>query len=261
MVPIAPALTRRLGRLDSIEPQMESLQHADQLSLLYECLKQWQVERNAFVGRNMTLLFDPEQLRNRNFLGPDLFAVLDPLPADPSDRSTWVVWEEGYRFPDAIVELLSESTAEGDRGTKKQIYQNTFGTREYFYYAPLKTKKTAYQEFAGFRLVDGEYQPIEPDERGWLWSEVFGMYLGVCRRDLPLSRYREVVNYWDMLRFFTADGEVVLHPEERARLEEMRANREEMRADQAEVERDRERLENERLRALLREAGIEPNRD
>ncbi|NJK27533.1 MAG: Uma2 family endonuclease [Coleofasciculaceae cyanobacterium SM2_3_26] len=191
MVPTTPALTRRLGRLESIEPQMESLQHADQLSLLYECLKQWQAERHAFVGRNMTLLFDPEQLRNRNFLGPDLFAVLDPLPADPIDRSTWVVWEEGYRFPDAIIELLSESTAQSDRSTKKQIYQNTFKTREYFYYAPLKTKTTEYQEFAGFRLVDGEYQPIEPNEQGWLWSEVFGMYLGVCRRDLPLSRYRE----------------------------------------------------------------------
>ncbi|NJK28025.1 MAG: Uma2 family endonuclease [Coleofasciculaceae cyanobacterium SM2_3_26] len=120
MVSTTPALTRRLGRLESIEPQMESLQHADQLSLLYECLKQWQAERNAFVGRNMTLLFDPEQLRNRNFLGPDLFAVLDPLPADPSDRSTWVVWEEGDRYPDAIIELLSESTSDNDRQGKKK---------------------------------------------------------------------------------------------------------------------------------------------
>ncbi|NJK28416.1 MAG: hypothetical protein HC925_08065, partial [Coleofasciculaceae cyanobacterium SM2_3_26] len=253
MVPTtAPALTRRLGRLDSIEPQMESLQHVDQLSILYECLRRWQVERNAFVGCNMTLLFDPEQLRNRTFLGPDLFVVLDPLPADPRDRSTWVVWEEGDRYPDAIIELLSESTANNDRngeqrilpnGTvqrgKKWIYENTFHTREYFYYAPLETKTTEFQEFAGFRLVGGKYQPIEPDDRGWLWSEVFGMYLGVCRRDLPLRLYRATMIYWDVLRFFTADGEVVLHPQEQANWAEAERDRERLERTQAEAERDR----------------------
>ncbi|NJK28026.1 MAG: hypothetical protein HC925_05230 [Coleofasciculaceae cyanobacterium SM2_3_26] len=143
---------------------------------------------------------------------------------------------------------------------KKKIYQNTFRTHEYFYYAPLKTKTTEYQEFAGFRLVAGKYQPIEPDERGWLWSEVFGMYLGVCRRDLPLSRYREAIAYWEMLRFFTIDAEVVLHPVERANLAEAERDRERLERTQAEAERDRERLERTQVEAERDREVLRANR-
>ena len=67
-----------------------------------------------------------------------------------------VVWQEGGKYPNLIIELLYPSTATDDRTVKKQIYQDIFRTPEYFWFDP----KTS--EFAGFILLGGTYQPIEP---------------------------------------------------------------------------------------------------
>lgn len=42
---------------------------------------------------------------------------------------------------------------------------------------------------------------IEPNDRGWLWSEQLGLYLGI---------------YEEKLRYFTPEGELVPTPEEAA---------------------------------------------
>ena len=61
-------------------------------------------------------------------------------------------------------------------------------------------------EFQGFRLEGGEYQPIEPNAQGYLWSEQLGLYLGL---------------HEEFVRFFTLTGELVPTPEENsAQLEE-----------------------------------------
>ncbi len=73
-----------------------------------------------------------------------------------------MVWEEDGKYPDLIVELLSDSTAEVDHTVKKRLYAETFRTPEYFWYDPDG------QEFAGFALVKGQYEPIEPTEQSWL---------------------------------------------------------------------------------------------
>jgi Uma2 family endonuclease len=83
------------------------------------------------------------------------------------------VWEEGGKYPNVIVELLSDSTATIDRGLKKQIYQDIFRTPDYFWFDPDSL------EFEGFHLLDGTYQPIPPTEQGWRWSAQLGLYLGV----------------------------------------------------------------------------------
>ena len=64
--------------------------------------------------------------------------------------------------PNIIIELLSESTAKVDRGLKKQIYQDTFHTPEYFWF------DLDSLEFVGFCLINGTYQPIEPNDQGWM---------------------------------------------------------------------------------------------
>ncbi len=62
------------------------------------------------------------------------------------------------KYPNVIVEILSDSTAKTDKELKKQIYQDTFRTPNYFWFDP----KTL--EFAGFILLGGSYQPIEPSK-------------------------------------------------------------------------------------------------
>ena len=64
----------------------------------------------------------------------------------------WVVWEEDGKYPDLIIEHLSHSTAKADRTTKKELYEKTFHTQEYYCYDPYSRK------LDGWSLVDGQYQ-------------------------------------------------------------------------------------------------------
>ena len=46
-----------------------------------------------------------------------------------------------------------------------------------------------------------KYQPLEPNEKGHLWSEQLNLYLGI---------------HEGLLRYFTPEGKLVLTPEETA---------------------------------------------
>ncbi|MGQ9866818.1 MAG: Uma2 family endonuclease [Pseudanabaenaceae cyanobacterium] len=211
----------------SDEPEMESSSHSQQLMWLVAILEHlWADRDDFFIGANLTVYFSPEQVKHRDFRGPDFFVVRN---TERRERRSWATWEEGGRYPDLIVELLSSFTAAVDRGLKKQLYQERFRTPEYFWFSP----DTA--EFAGFRLgADGVYAEIVPNAQDWRWSEVLELYLGVVGK---------------RLRYFTATGELVPTPAEAAA--------------QARQQVDRERAEQEKQRvevlaARLRALGYEP---
>ncbi|OUC12755.1 MAG: hypothetical protein B0A82_20445 [Alkalinema sp. CACIAM 70d] len=179
------------GDLYSDEPPLESSLHLQQLVLLLKCLEWlWRDRADYFCAGNLTIYYSPRQRKSEDFRGPDFFVVLG---AEKRPRKSWVVWEENGQYPHVIVELLSDSTATTDRGFKKQLYQDTFRTLDYFWFDPESL------EFQGFHLVDGQYEAIVPNAVGLLWSQQLGLYLGV---------------YEQQLRFFTASGELVLTPEE-----------------------------------------------
>ncbi len=138
-------------------------------------------------------------------------------------RKSWVVWEEEGKHPDLIIELLSNSTAETDKTTKKSLYQDQFRTQEYFWFSPDDL------ELTGFKLIGQEYQVIIPNQQGLLASEVLGLFLGI---------------YQEKLRYFTPEGDLVPTPEEAALQAENRANEAQNRA--------------KRLAEQLRSLGIEP---
>jgi Uma2 family endonuclease len=88
------------------------------------------------------------------------------------------LWEEGGRYPDVIVELLSSSTAEVDQGSKKDLYEQVFRTRDYFVFDPF-----AANSLLGWHLnLDRGYQALAPNERGWLWCKSLKLvgYLARC---------------------------------------------------------------------------------
>jgi hypothetical protein len=70
--------------------------------------------------------------------------------------------------------LLSPTTAQEDRTTKKKLYERTFNTREYFLYDPDT------RQLEGYRLhgING-YEAIEPEQEGRLWSKQLELYLGL----------------------------------------------------------------------------------
>lgn len=209
-------------QLLSDEPEMESTLHYQQLAMLVSCLEwHWRDRQDFFVGANLTVYYSHQQLRRRDFRGPDFFLVTD---TDRTPRNSWVVWEEGGRYPDLIIELLFDTTAAVERSDKKALYQNIFRTPEYFWFSP----DTA--EFAGFKLVGKRYQPIQPNTQGHLWSKVTGLSLGVDQ---------------GRLRYFDAEGECLPTPAEAAEREQARAEREHHLA--------------ERLAQRLRELGVDPD--
>ena len=188
--------------LESDEPEMESSLHYVQLALLVACLEWfWRDRNDFFVGANLTVYYSEQQLRNRDFRGPDFFLVRN---TQKRPRRSWVIWQEDGKYPDLIIELLSESTAKVDRNEKKILYQNRWRTPEYFWFDPEDL------EFAGFRLVGQQYQEIVANESGRLWSDVLELYLGIVD---------------GKLRYFTPDGQLVPTPEEAALQAQQRAER------------------------------------
>jgi hypothetical protein len=149
-----------------------------------------------------------------------------------------VVWEEGGKYPNVIVELLSDSTANQDRTTKKEIYQDIFRTPEYFWFSPDTL------ELKGFGLTLGQYQNLQPNERGLLWSEQLQLFLGV---------------YEQKLRFFDSEGQLIPTPEEAAKTAEQRAFAAEEKAQKTEEQLEAERQRSDRLMAKLRELNIDPD--
>ncbi|MGL6138457.1 MAG: Uma2 family endonuclease, partial [Planktothrix sp.] len=140
--------------------EMESMLHYFQLALLVSCLDWlWRDRTDYFIGANLTIYFSRQQLRNRDFRGPNFFLVRN-TPKRP--RKSWVVWEEEGKYPDLIIELLSNSTAETDKTTKKNLYQDQFRTQEYFWFSPDDL------ELTGFKLVENEYEEIIPNVAGLL---------------------------------------------------------------------------------------------
>lgn len=192
---------------------MESERHKLQMELLLETLQPWLAQRgDGYAGGNMFLYFSLAQTRGQYFRGPDVFVVLD-VPR--GERKSWVVWEEG-KAPDVIIELLSDSTRERDKTLKKKVYREQLRIPEYYWYDPFNP-----DDWAGFRLSGMEYQPLEPDESGRMWSE---------RLQLSLLRwrgsYRGVSTLW--LRWMTPQDELLLTGDERAERERQRAERAEL---------------------------------
>ncbi|NJO42320.1 MAG: Uma2 family endonuclease [Cyanobacteria bacterium CRU_2_1] len=204
--------------LESNEPPMETYPHLLQMLLLLKCIDWWWRDRDDyFAAGNLTIYYSPEKRKSEDCRGPDFFVVLG---TSPKPRKSWIVWEEGGKYPNMIVELLSKTTAAIDKGLKKQLYQDIFRTPEYFWFDPETL------EFAGFSLISGQYQPIQPNTQGWFWSQQLQLFLGI---------------HHDQLRFFTASGQLVPIPEETALI----AEQEKQRAD--------------KLAAKLRELGIDPD--
>ena len=206
---------------DDGEP-METQRHVWQMLLLIQALEyHWVNRQDFFVGGNMFLYYSLDQVRNRDFRGPDFFVVQG---VERGERKSWVMWEEA-KGPDLVIELLSDSTAERDKNEKMLIYQDRLRVPEYFLYDPFSG------ELSGYTLRDGKYQPVAPDAEGRFVSGQLGLSLARWR-----GKYQGIDTEW--LRWATLDGQVLPVPEEIAEQEHGRA---------------------ERLAARLRELGVDPD--
>ncbi len=197
---------------------METQRHVEQMLLLITTLKDaWRDRDDTHVGGNMFVYFSELQAKRNDFRGPDVFVVVG---TERRERKSWVVWEEHGKAPDLVIELLSESTAHIDRGDKMRVYATQLRVPELYLFDPFTAELEGYQLDHAARA----YRRREPDASGRFPSGVTGLSLGVAPThldeiDAPL------------LRWFTAEGEILPTSREREEKEAARADNEAARAD------------------------------
>ena len=180
-----------------------------------------------YVAANMFFYY--EKGKPSSVKAPDVFVVKG---VETHDRRTYKLWEEKV-VPCTIIEVTSPSTQLEDLAIKQGLYRY-LGVQEYYLFDPLDEYLT--EQLQGFRLVEGAYQPIEPDPDRSIVSQELGAILK------PEGKLLRVVD--------PVTGEVMPTLDESMELahaEAQRAEQEAQRADAAESEIARLRAELERL--------------
>jgi hypothetical protein len=191
-----------------------------------------------FVAGMLPILF--REGGERHQVAPDVFVAFTAN----HPRSSFDLAVEGP-MPPFVLEVVSPSSEERDQVSKRKAYE-MLGVQEYALFTP-EAKQPS--ELAGYRRdAAGQFVTWPKDERGWLWSEVLGLYL---------------VPHGESVRAATADGvlvptlrEAVLAQqwEAAAREREAAARKQEVEARRAvEAENERLRQEVERLRRQARD--------
>ena len=268
------AILPKVELFESDGKNMDSDWHRMNIELLLAAIRfHFRGRDDYYASGNSIIYYSQEQARNKDFKGPDFFFVRD-APRTP-ERRYWAVWEQDGRYPDVIVELLSPTTAREDLTAKKDLYEKTFRTPDYYCF------DREANGLLGWTLEHGQYQSLKPNDAGRLWCGELGLWLGTWQ-----GVFQGLDRLW--LRFFYDDGTAVPTNEEfaldeaederqlalserrraeaerrraeterqRAETERQRAQAEQDRADQERKRADTVTEENARLKTLLAEKGI-----
>ena len=164
------------------EPLSESDFQLEWIVYLINVLRYFFRQRDdVYVAGNLLIYY--EEGYPPSAVAPDVFVVFG---VGNHKRKTYRVWEEG-QVPHFILEVLSDSTAFTDRGSKKGLYE-VLGVQEYFLFDPIGNLLQGSQ-LQGYQLVNGVYQGIPPRETTngiALTSEVLGLELHTKNDELRL---------------------------------------------------------------------------
>jgi Uma2 family endonuclease len=216
------------------EPVAESYVHLYALFATLEVLRQYLLGQQATVLGNQFMYYAEGFPKLR--VAPDVMVIFNVAPGG---RDNYKIWEEGS-VPAVIFEMTSKSTKTKDLEEKKLLYE-ALGVQEYWLFDP--RGEWIKEQLRGYRLDEGEYQPITDS------------------RSAPLNLRLQVEG--QLIGFYQEDtGEKLLIPEEMAnalaQAEEAKQQAEEAKQ-QAEEAKQQVEAENERLRAQLRSLGADPD--
>lgn len=131
---------------------------------------------------------------------PDIavFKGIDVPPEEQPYITSWDMRKGNKPCPPLVIEVSSSSTYAGDiePGKKPRLY-GLVGVKEYFAYDP--NRPQVWPRRIGTRLLGWQYnaqgqpQPIKPNQKGWLWSDLLeswlvadGLYLRLYDRNEQL---------------------------------------------------------------------------
>jgi Uma2 family endonuclease len=126
----------------------------------------------AVVFQDMLFLWDVPGLKGH---APDIAVVFG---VRPGQRRSFDVATEGVR-PTMFIEITSPSTADLDRQSKLEEY-HLAGVEFYFIIDQQFVRRQTALRLHGYRYTPAKYEPIAPNERGWLWMEPVRAWLGIA---------------------------------------------------------------------------------
>ncbi|MEY3298906.1 MAG: hypothetical protein RLZZ597_2166 [Cyanobacteriota bacterium] len=176
-------------------------------------------------------------------------ATVKPVPAGHIRRS-YTPHIEG-EVPTLVMEFISET-----EGSEYSINPHFPYGKWYFYERILQVPiyvifHPQTGELDVLRLVDGQYQQQQTDANQRYWIEELNLFLG----GWPGKKAEMTANW---LRWWDADGNLLLWGSERLEQERQRAEQERQRAEQERQRAEQERQRAERLAAKLRQLGLDP---
>jgi Uma2 family endonuclease len=234
------------------DPGLPDIFHDQQPQLLKETFRPPAYPKeNVFVASDLNLYYDRHH--DHWYKRPDWFAVVgvSHLYQGRDQRYSYVMWDEKVT-PILVVELLSPGTEDEDQGrtppptkgppNKWDVYEKILQIPYYVIYS----RHTEEVQF--FKLTQGRYVKI-PSPTHTLWMPEVQLGLGRWK-----GVYDDCERHW--LRWYTADGQWVPTPAERAEMERQQAEIERQRA-----ETERQRAETERERASRAEQQVMSERE
>lgn len=152
------------------KPMAETDLHREDMFDVIETLKDYfGDDPDVYVTGNLLLYY--EEGNPRKHVSPDVFVVRGVPKLPPRDY--YLLWRE-RKAPEVVIEITSKTTRREDQTKKRTLYRDVLKVREYFQFDP--TEDYLKPPFQGHRLVEGNYEPIDP-VHGRLPSQVLGLHL------------------------------------------------------------------------------------
>ena len=202
---------------------------------IWPILQQRHPDEQFCVGQDSGIYWRLAEPPERGAVSPDWFYVPGVPPTlDGQARRSYVLWQE-YVAPLIVLEFVSGSGSEERDRTpltgKFWVYEHVIRPAFYGIYQVRLARVELYH------LIEDAYQLLPANARGHYPVAPLGVELGIWQ-----GQYKNLELPW--LRWWDAEGNLLLTGEERAEQEWQRAEQEWQRA--------------ERLAAQLRALGIEP---
>jgi hypothetical protein len=181
---------------------------------------------------------------------PDWMYVRPVQPWQSSSRRSYTPHTEGG-VPQVVMEFLSatygeEYSVEFTQSVGKWFfYEQVIKVPNYVIFRP----NTGHLEV--YVLESERYRLRTPDTEERYWISELNLFLGIWE-----GNHEGRTGYW--LRWWNAEGELLLWSEERAEQERQRAEQERQRAEQERQRAEQERQRAEQLAKRLRQLGINP---
>ena len=208
-------------------------------------LKQLHPDGNYAIGQDCGIYWRIVEPPERGAEAPDWFYVPNVPPMlNGKIRRSYVMWQEIVAPLIALEFASGNGSEERDRTPllriengqatkpgKFWVYENAIAIPYYGIYEIASGKLEVYH------IVDGTYQPLEPDKKGRFEISRMGVKLGVWE-----GEYLDQSQKW--LRWWGADGQLL--PSAEQKVDELSAENSELAA------------ENSKLMEKLRSLGIDP---